>query len=92
MPQDTNHKRSPLAGAIGGAIIALACVALLGAGSSAPSQALAAPALPNAASQRLAMLKALDRIDDRLADLEQVLTDGELIVKVSEIPEVTIAE
>ncbi|MEM1423871.1 MAG: hypothetical protein AAGH64_07690 [Planctomycetota bacterium] len=74
-----------------GAAIALAIVALLSPISST-TNATGVPNLPNASAQRLAMIDAIEDVDDRLAKLEKFLSEGKLVVKISELPEITVAE
>ncbi|GAB4545108.1 MAG: hypothetical protein Tsb0013_02700 [Phycisphaerales bacterium] len=88
----STHRASTSARSAGfGAAIALGAVALL---TSSPSSthATAVPNLPNASAQRLAMIDAIEKVDDRLAKIEKLLVDGELVVKISEMPDVTVAE
>ncbi len=76
-----------------GAAIALAVAVLWNSPAGTGANAYAAPAkLPNASAQRLDMIRALKSIDERLAALEKTLTDGELVVKVSEMPALTVEE
>ena len=95
MPQDTTgpttRSGSSVRSAGFGAAIALATVALLSPISST-TNATGVPNLPNASAQRLAMIDAIKDLDDRLAALEKVLVEGELVVKISELPEITVAE
>ena len=74
-----------------GAAIALSVVALL-APVSSTTNATGVPNLPNASAQRLAMIDAIEKLDGRLEKLEKLLSEGKLVVKISELPEITVAE
>jgi hypothetical protein len=74
------------------AVTAMAVLTLRPLDAPLVDDAQAAPALPNAAQQRLQMIEGLDKLNQRLAALQKKLEAGEVSVRVSEIPEVTIAE
>ncbi len=57
----------------------------------AAAQQTPTPTLPNAATQRLKMIAALEKIDARLAKIEQKLS-APLDVNVAAMPEVRIQE
>ncbi len=93
MEQRPSQNTKPIRSAGIGAAIALGAVALLGMGAGpAQTEAHAVPNLPNASAQRFTMIAALERLDDRLAAMEKLFAEGELVVKISEMPEVKVAE
>jgi hypothetical protein len=87
MPESTPKRESALRPALIGAGAAVCVMMALGAG---PRDRV--PNLPNASAQRLAMIEELKEISARFDTLEETLLAGDIVVKVSEIPEVSIAE
>ena len=93
MSQSRTNTRTTLTHMALGAALALAAAALWASPTGTGATAHAAPAkLPNASAQRLDMVRSLKSIDERLAVLEKTLTDGELVVKVSEMPTIKVEE
>lgn len=89
MNESIPQRQSALRPALMGAGAALCVFMALGA---APRSSIKVPNLPNASAQRLAIIEAIQNLDKRVEKFEETLTSGDVVVKVSEIPEVNIAE
>ena len=89
MHKSSPERHSALRPALVGAGAARCVMRALGA---APRTQNKVPNLPNASAQRLAMIDAIEKLDGRLEKLEKLLSEGKLVVKISELPEITVAE
>jgi len=101
-PRDTRVYTNAVLTVIAAALVMLAAHATIGlpgpAEARAERQSAArsvdpiAQGLPNAADQRLRMIAALERMDERLSKIEGKLSGRAIEVKVVEMPEIKIAQ
>lgn len=101
VPRDARVYTNAVLTVIAAALVMLAAHATIGLPGPAEARAerqmaarSAEPAmgLPNAADQRLRMIAALERMDERLAKIEGKLSGRAIEVKVVEMPEIKIAQ
>jgi len=101
-PRDARVYTNAVLTVIAAALVMLAAHATVGLPGPAEARAErqmgarsvepAAQGLPNAADQRLRMIAALERMDERLAKIEGKLSGRAIEVKVVEMPEIKISQ